>query len=266
MEGTKNTKVVLLCGGLGTRLREETEFKPKPMVDIGGRPILWHIMKIYSHYGFNDFVLCLGYKGESIRQYFLDQEVMGRDVTISLSRGKKIVHSKTGDVEDWNVTLADTGAESMTGTRIKKIEKYVDGDEFMLTYGDGVSNVDINTLLNKHRENKTIGTLTGVNPQSRFGMIKAEETGIVTEFVEKATMYDDYVNGGFYVFKKDLFDYLSEENSCVLEKKPLATLAEQKQLSMYKHKGFWHCMDTYRDYLDLNKIWDSGKAPWKVWE
>lgn len=258
-------KVVILCGGEGTRLKEETEFKPKPMVKIGGFPILWHIMKLYSHYGFKDFVLCLGYKGDVIRRYFLNHELMNRDFTISLKGGKKTVHDG-GDVDDWNITLAETGAKAMTGARIKKIEKYVNNDEFMLTYGDGLSDVNINNLLEHHQKSKTIGTLTGVNPQSRFGLIKTDDQDIVTEFVEKPVLYDEYVNGGFCIFKKDIFDYVNTEDSCVFETRPLRELAEKKQLSVYKHKGFWHCMDTYRDYLDLNKKWDSGKAPWKVWE
>ncbi|MFH1520274.1 MAG: glucose-1-phosphate cytidylyltransferase [Candidatus Micrarchaeota archaeon] len=259
-------KAVILCGGQGTRLREETEYKPKPMVVVGGMPIIWHIMKIYSHYGIKDFVLCLGYKGEIIKQYFLNHEILNRDFTINLKTGKYVVCNQSDDIEDWNVTLVDTGTDTMTGARIKKIERYVEGDEFMLTYGDGVSNVNIEELLNYHRKKKTIGTLTGVNPQSRFGMVKTDQNDVVTEFVEKPVLFDDYVNGGFYVFKKDMFDHLTEDEQCVLETKPLVALAQKKQLSMYKHKGFWHCMDTYRDYLDLNSIWDSGKVPWKVWK
>jgi len=259
-------KVVILCGGQGTRLREETEFKPKPMVPIGGTPILWHIMKIYSHYGVNDFVLCLGYKGEMIKEYFLHQELMSHDVTISLKKGHRVIHDGPKETEDWNITLADTGANAMTGARVKKIERYIDGDEFLLTYGDGLADVDINAVLKSHHDNKTIGTLTGVNPQSRFGMVKTDELGIVTEFVEKPVLFNDYVNGGFYAFEKGVFDYLDNSEDCILEKTPLASLAQKKQLSMYKHDGFWHCMDTYKDYLDLNAIWDSGEVPWKVWK
>ncbi len=258
-------KAVILCGGQGTRLREETEFKPKPMVPVGGMPILWHIMKIYSHYGIRDFVLCLGYRGDMIKQYFLNQELVDRDFTISLKGGRKIVHDGAENIEDWNITLADTGTNAMTGARVKRVERYVDGDNFLLTYGDGLADIDINAVVTHHRMVGTIGTLTGVNPQSRFGMVKTDDKGIVTEFVEKPVLFNDYVNGGFYVFKKDMFDYLQAEDSCVLETKPLSTLAK-KQLSMYKHKGFFHCMDTYKDYLHLNKIWDSGKVPWKVWK
>jgi glucose-1-phosphate cytidylyltransferase len=259
-------KAVILCGGQGTRLREETEFKPKPMVPIGGMPILWHIMKMYSHYGIRDFVLCLGYRGDMIKQYFLNQELMSRDFTISLKGGKKIVHDGVGGIEDWNITLAETGANAMTGARVKRIEKYIEGEEFMLTYGDGLADVNVNEVLKFHRKCGTTGTLTGANPQSRFGMVKTDDKGVITEFVEKPVMFNDFINGGFYVFNRKLFDYLDNDESCVLETKPLSTLAKERQLSMYKHKGFFHAMDTYKDYLDLNKIWDSGNVPWKVWK
>jgi glucose-1-phosphate cytidylyltransferase len=259
-------KAVILCGGLGTRLREETEFKPKPMVPIGGMPIIWHIMKIYSHYGIKDFVLCLGYKGEMIKEYFLHKELMSHDFTISLKKGSRIVHEGRGEAEDWNITLADTGMNAMTGARTKRIEKYVDEDVFCLTYGDGVADIDISKLLEFYGKSGTIGTLTGAIPQSRFGMVKTDKSGIVTEFVEKPRLYDDYINGGFYVFGKSFFDYLDASDSCTLEKEPLMQLARDRKLSMYTHDGFWHSMDTYRDYLDLNKIWDSGKIPWKVWK
>lgn len=258
-------KVVILCGGLGTRLREETEYRPKPMVPIGGMPIVWHIMKTYSHYGFNDFVLCLGYRGDMIKRYFLNHELMSQDFTVSLKGGKRTVHDGEAR-EDWEVTLAETGANAMTGTRVKRIEKYIDGDEFLLTYGDGLANVDIKALIDHHKKSGVLGTLTGVNPKSKFGMVKTDEDGIVTEFVEKPVLYNDYVNGGFYVFKKEVFDKLEDDDSCVLEKTPLASMASNKELAMYKHKGFFHCMDTYKDYLDLNSIWDSGNIPWKVWK
>lgn len=258
-------KAVILCGGLGTRLREETEFKPKPMVTVGGYPILWHIMKTYSHFGINDFVLCLGYKGDVIRQFFLNQEFMTNDITIGLKGQKRMVHENS-KIDDWNVTLVDTGANTMTGGRIKRIQKYISEDNFFVTYGDGVADINISALLAHHKKIQTIGTLSGVNPQSRFGMIKSDQSGIVTEFVEKPVLYDDFVNGGYYVFKKDFFDYLSSDESCVLEKTPLSNLAEKKQLSLYKHRGFWACMDTYRDFMMLNEIWDSGKVPWKIWK
>ena len=255
-------KAVILCGGLGTRLREETEFRPKPMVPVGGMPIIWHIMKTYSHYGVKDFVLCLGYKGEMIKQFFLDQELAGKDFTISLKTGKKAVGAGNG-IEDWNVTLADTGPTTMTGGRIKRVQKYVPDDEFFLTYGDGVADVDLNALLSVHRKAGRIGTLTGVKMPSRFGMIKSSGDR-VDEFVEKPVL-DNRINGGYFAFKKDLFDLLSEDESCVLEAAPLATLAKKGELTVYNHDGFWYAMDTYRDFTELNRIWDGGKAPWKVW-
>ena len=232
-------KAVILCGGLGMRLREETEFRPKPMVPIGGTPILLHIMNIYSHFGVNDFVLCLGYKGEMIKQFFTENK------------------------NDWNVTLADTGENTLTGGRIKRIQKYVPDDDFFLTYGDGVSNLDINALLALHKKENTIGTLTGVLVPSRWGVVKTDNN-LVSEFVEKPKL-DEYISGGFFVFKKDIFDYLTEDEKCVLETEPLSTLARNRQLAIYRHNGFWYAMDTYRDMIELSKMWDAGKAPWKVW-
>ncbi len=258
-------KVVILCGGEGTRLREETEFKPKPMVTIGGLPILWHIMKGYSHYGFNEFVLCLGYRGDAIKQFFITHEFMHNDFTINLrNRKDDIVHHK-GDEEDWTITFAETGLKAMTGARVKRIERYVDGDEFMLTYGDGLSDVNINDLLEFHRKKKKIGTMTATHPRSKWGMVREGEKGVVKEFVEKPVLYD-YVNGGFYCFKKDFFDYLSDEESCVMESGPFEGLVKERQFSMQKHEGFWFGMDTYKDYLDLNRMWDEGRTPWKVWK
>jgi len=256
-------KAVILCGGLGTRLKEETEFRPKPMVQIGGMPVLWHIMKIYSHYGVKDFVLCLGYKGEMIKQFFLDQELASRDFTMNLRSGKKTIVAGSS-MEDWNVTLVDTGPLTMTGGRIKRVQKYVPDDNFFLTYGDGVADVDIDALLAQHRRLGKIGTITGVNMPSRFGLMKSGKDDVIESFVEKP-MLEEHVNGGFYVFKKDVFDFLDESESCVFETTPLSTLAKQRQLAIYRHKGFWYAMDTYRDFTELNKIWDGGKAPWKVW-
>jgi len=256
-------KAVILCGGLGTRLREETEFKPKPMVQIGSMPILWHIMKTYSHYGVKDFVLCLGYKGEMIKRFFLDQELASKDFTLGLRSGKRKIEAGA-DLEDWNITFADTGPATMTGGRIKRIQKYVSDDEFFLTYGDGVADVDMNALLAHHRKIGKIGTLTGVKLPSRFGMIKAGADNVVTQFVEKPIL-DDHVNGAYYVFKKGIFDYVTVDESCVFETNPLTKLAKDRQLAIYSHKGFWFAMDTYRDFTELNMIWDSGKAPWKVW-
>ncbi len=255
-------KVVILCGGLGTRLREETEFKPKPMVEIGGMPILWHLMKIYSHYGFKDFILCLGYKGNAIKEYFSHYKLMNNDFSVNLSTGQKTIHSAAND-EDWSVSLIDTGNATMTGGRIKRIEKYIDGDNFMATYGDAVADVDITKLLESHKQKNKKATLTAVNPTSRYGNLAIDENQAVTSFKEKPPT-DDNVNGGFFVFQKDVFDYLTGD-SCVLEQQPLERLSKERQLSAYLHRGFWQCMDTYRDFTLLNNIWSSGNVPWKVW-
>lgn len=257
-------KVVLLCGGEGTRLREETEYKPKPMVTIGGMPILWHIMKYYSSFGFNEFILCLGYKGEMIKEFFLSHELMHNDVTINFSDRKRDLIHKSGGDEDWSITFADTGLQAMTGSRIKKVDKYIDTETFLVTYGDGLSNHDLAAELSFHRKSGKLATLVGVHPYSKFGMVKAKEDGVIEKFVEKPVL-DDYVNGGFYVFQKGVLDYLSPDDSCVLETKPFENLVSKKQMALFKHDGFWHSMDTYKDYLDLNAMWDSGVRPWKIW-
>lgn len=256
-------QVVILCGGLGTRLREETEYKPKPMVEIGGRPILWHIMKTYSQHGFNDFVLCLGYKGEVIKDYFYHYKTRNNDFTIALETGDMKLHEARED-SGWKVTLADTGKSTMTGGRVKRIKKYIHDDTFMLTYGDGVGNVDIRELLEFHHSHGKIGTLTGVSPPSRFGELTV--TGdTITSFKEKPKDLDGIINGGFFVFNRQFFDYLSEDEGCYLEREPLANLAEDGELKVHNHKGYWQCMDTYRDYKRLNELWDSGNPPWRVW-
>ncbi|HIH30591.1 TPA: glucose-1-phosphate cytidylyltransferase [Candidatus Micrarchaeota archaeon] len=258
-------KVVILCGGEGTRLREETEYKPKPMVTVGGLPILWHIMKIYSHFGFNEFVLCLGYRGEMIKQFFLSRELMSNDITIRLNdREHDIVHREKDD-DDWTITFAETGLKSQTGSRIKRIEKYIGSDNFLATYGDAVSNIDIKDEIAFHRKKGALATLAGVHPHSKFGLVSAEKNGMVEKFVEKPVLYD-YVNGGFYVFRRDIFDYLDADESCVLETGPFTALSEKRQLAMYRHEGFWHSMDTYKDYLELNKMCDEEKTPWKMWK
>lgn len=258
-------KVVILCGGLGMRLREETEFKPKPMLEIGPKPILWHIMKMYAHYGFQEFVLCLGYKGEKIKQYFWEYRINNGDWTIELGRQPNIVihdeHRETG----WKVTLAETGLESMTGSRIKQIEKYIDTDLFMLTYGDGVSDVNIPELLAFHREHGKIGTVTGVRPPSRFGELLVSGNR-VREFSEKPQISDGYINGGFFIFDKRVFEYVSADKDCVFERSPLENLCADGQLMMYAHTSFWQCMDTVRDMNYLNELWHSGKRPWQIWE
>lgn len=253
-------KVVILCGGMGTRLKEETEFKPKPLVNIGMFPIIWHIMKSYSYYGYNDFVLCLGYKGNMIKEYFLNYESMTNDFTLALKQNGKKAHMDLK--EDWNITFAETGKDTMTGGRIKKIEKYIKEDMFLATYGDGVSDVDINKLVKFHEEKGKIGTITGVHPWSKYGTVHIDENNIITEFKEKPIL-KDIINGGFFVFKKELFDYIPKD--CALEKEPFEQLAKEKQIALFKHSGFWHCMDTYKDFQDLNKIWNTGKVPWKIW-
>jgi len=255
-------KVVILCGGMGTRLREETEYKPKPMVEVGGRPILWHIMKIYSTYGFNDFVLCLGYKQHAIKEYFLNYEYMNNDFTINLKSKNKIVsHVTHGD--DWNITLVDTGLETKKGTRIKMIEPYIKEDQFMVTYGDGVGDINIKNVIAQHRQQKKIVTFTGVHPISRFATVGFDKKGEVVSWKEKDTI-DEYINVGFMVLDRKIFSYLDDD--CELEEGPMEKLAQARKAGMYKHEGFWQCMDTYRDNLFLRSLWDKGNAPWKVWK
>ncbi len=254
-------KIVLFCGGKGTRLREETEFKPKPMVEIGGRPILWHIMKSYAAHGYNEFVLCLGYKQESIRQYFLNYEYMNNDFTIHLnSRETTLHHNRHG--EDWTVTLVDTGLETPKGGRLKMVEPYVDGDTFMVTYGDGVSDVNINDLVAYHTAHKKIATFTGVHPVSRFATVNMDKRGRVSAWKEKRQI-EEYVNAGFFVFNRKIFDHLKKNEE--LEESPMEKLTARGEVAMFKHEGFWQCMDTLRDQQLLEGIWNSGKAPWKKW-
>ncbi|MDD5005712.1 MAG: glucose-1-phosphate cytidylyltransferase [Candidatus Omnitrophica bacterium] len=257
-------KVVILCGGRGTRLKEETEFKPKPMVEIGGKPILWHIMKIYSSYGFNDFVLCLGYKGEMIKEYFLNYEAMNNDFTIRLDEKDRIkFHSKHPET-NWKIALVDTGLNSNTGARIKRIEKYIDGDLFMMTYGDGVANINIKDLFSFHKSQKRLSTVTGVHPSSRFGelIIKGKR---VIKFSEKPRTSQGFINGGFFVFNRKVFKYLNNKEGCDLERDVLEKIAAKGQLSVYIHEGFWQCMDTQRELDLLTNLWAESKAPWKVW-
>jgi len=256
-------QVVILCGGLGTRLREETEFRPKPLVEIAGKPILWHIMKMYSHYGFKHFVLCLGYKGHMIKEYFLNYRLMNNDFTLRLgSRAAPRVRGSHA-AEDWSVTFAETGLEAMTGARVKRIESYIVGDHFMLTYGDGVADIDLGKLWKFHQSHGKMGTVTGVRPLSRYGELKVSG-GLVKDFNEKPESGGDLVSGGFFVFKRRFFQSLKEEESCILEREPLQRLAKDGELAVYPHLGYWHCMDTYRDFIALNESWKKG-APWKVW-
>lgn len=260
-------KVVILCGGQGTRLREETEYRPKPLVPIGDMPILWHIMKIYSHFGHKDFILCLGYKGEVIKDYFLKFEEMSNDFTLNLrSRKERIIHHNKAKLEDWNITFVNTGQNSMTGSRIARIKDFIGGDsDFFMTYGDGVARIDIGRLLEFHKKHGKTATLTGVRPPSRFGEVKTKGDTVVN-FSEKPAASHGHINGGFFVLKREIFDYLSTDEDCVFEKEPLETLAKDRELNMFQLEGEWHCMDTYRDYIFLNEYWKQGKASWKVWE
>jgi len=259
-------KVVILAGGLGTRLREETEYRPKPMVHIGTKPILWHIMKIYDHYGFRDFVICLGYKGTMIKDYFLNYEIMNSDFTVNLGNRHNITLHNDHTESNWNVTLAETGEKSQTGARVKKIEKYVDEDTFMLTYGDAVANIDIAKLLAFHQSHGKIGTVTGIHPASRFGEL-CTDSHCVKRFSEKPQNQGGFVNGGFFVFRKDFFSYLDDCDTSILERGPIEQLAADNELMMYTHEGFWQCCDTYRELELLNALWDTTPCPpWKVWQ
>jgi len=257
-------KAVILCGGQGTRLREETEFRPKPMVQIGGRPILWHIMKHLAHFGVRDFVLCLGYRGTMIKQYFLDYEAMNSDFTICLGRNRTIDYHDGHPEQDYRVTLAETGEATMTGGRLKRVERYVAGEDFLLTYGDGVANVNIHALLEFHKAHECTGTITTVQPQSRFGMIDIGGNDRVTSFAEKPRS-ETWINIGFMVLTPKIFDYLDGDD-CVLESAPLERLAAEQQLAAYRHGGFFQAMDTYREFQILNALWNSGNAPWKIWK
>ena len=258
-------KVVILCGGMGTRLKEETEFRPKPMVAIGRRPILWHIMKVYAHYGFTDFILCLGYNGEMIKEYFYSYELLNNDFTIELGDQRLVeIHSKQAE-EGWRITLADTGEHALKGARLKRVEKYIIGEQFLATYGDGITNVDIRALLRFHNSHGKLATVTGVNQASRFGELRINGHR-VEAFREKPIADSGYINGGFFVFNRGVFDYLSASEDCDLEVGPLEKMAADGELMVYKHAGFWACMDTIRDRDYLNKLWDEKRAEWKVWE
>jgi len=257
-------KVVILCGGQGTRLREETEFKPKPLVEIGGRPILWHIMKHYAHYGHRDFVLCLGYRGQMIKEHFLNYEAMNNDFTVTLGSKAEIQHHGSHEEDGFEVTLADTGLDAMTGARIKAVQRYVKDGTFMATYGDGVSDVDVEKLLAFHKSHGKLATVTTVRPISRFGILALDGQGKVAGFDEKPQL-DGWINAGFFVFEPGVFDYLSSDPSCTLEQTPLRNLSHDGQLVAYQHDGFFYAMDTYREYQVLNDLWKSGQPPWKVW-
>ena len=256
-------KVVILAGGLGTRISEESYLKPKPMIEIGEQPILWHIMKYYSSFGFHDFIICCGYKGHVIKEYFADYYLHRSDVTFDFSaENRMMVHQNVA--EPWRVTLVDTGLNTQTGARVKRVEKYIGAEPFMLTYGDGVGNVDLNALLEQHRTSGKTVTLTGVQPGGRFGVLDLEGQ-TVTGFREKAKEDGGWINGGFMVMDPGVFEYLSENEGCILERGPMETLAKEGRLGIYKHYGFWQCMDTQRDKIWLEERWQNNNAPWRVW-
>ena len=254
-------KVLLLAGGYGTRLSEETDIRPKPMIQIGGKPILWHIMKIYSYYGFNEFIILLGYKGYFIKEYFANYYLHQSDITFDMSSGKMEVHNNSS--EPWKVTLLDTGIDSMTGGRIKRAKEFINNETFLLTYGDGVSDVNIADLVNFHKKSQVQATMTAIQPAGRFGALDIESNK-VEKFVEKPAGDGSWINGGFMVCEPSVLD-LIESDSTIFEQYPLQTLAESGKLGAYKHSGFWQCMDTLRDKIYLNELWEKNKAPWKTW-
>jgi len=256
-------KVVVLAGGRGTRISEETGVRPKPMIEIGGRPILWHIMKIYSYYGFNEFIICLGYKGYMIKDYFSHYFLHMSDVTIDMANNEMKVHATVS--EPWRVTLVDTGIETMTGGRIKRVRKYLGNETFMLTYGDGLANIDIRKLLEFHRKHKKLATLTAVQTAGRFGVLAIKKGFLVTRFLEKPKGESSWINAGFFVLEPQVLDYIKGDDT-VWEREPLEKLARENQLVAYKHTGFWDCMDTLRDKIRLEQLWQSNKSPWKIWK
>jgi glucose-1-phosphate cytidylyltransferase len=255
-------KVVILAGGMGTRLSEETNIRPKPMVEIGNMPILWHIMKTYSHHGFNDFVLCLGYKGYMIKEYFANYFLHMSDVTIDLRENRTTIHNNFS--EPWKITMVDTGDKTMTGGRIKRVEPYLEGERFMVTYGDGVSDIDVKKLLAFHVNHGRKATLTAVKPPGRFGLMEIANGTEIKSFMEKPAGDGGWINGGFFVFEPEVLDYLTGDE-CILERSPLEGLARDDHLRAFKHEGFWYPMDTLRDKTFLEERWNEGKAPWKVW-
>jgi glucose-1-phosphate cytidylyltransferase len=257
-------KAVLLCGGQGTRMREETEFRPKPMVEIGGRPILWHIMKLYAAADVREFVLCLGYRGAMIKDYFLHYHAQNSDISLDLASGD--VHLHRRHREDWRVTLVDTGLESMTGARVKRIAPYIgDDDVFLCTYGDGLADIDIRALVAFHRAHGRLATVTGVTPPSRFGRLVADGSTVST-FAEKPLEGGEQINGGFFVFDRRVLERIGDDPGCVLEREPLEELARDGQLKVFEHRGFWQCADTVRDVELLRALWSDGAAPWRVWD
>lgn len=258
-------EVVVLCGGLGTRFPEETEVRPKPMVEIGHKPILWHIMQSYSHYGHDRFVLCTGYKGHMIKEYFLDYHHRSRDLEIDLANASvSTLDDDNAVVPPWKVRIQDTGIPTQTGARLKQAIRYVEGDEFLATYGDGVANVNIDRLLHQHRMSGKLATVTAVRPSSRFGELGLEDD-VVTSFHEKPQTGQGWINGGFFVFSKSIFEALPDDPDLVLEERVLGELSQARELGVYRHEGFWQCMDTFREKVLLEQMWEAGDAPWKTW-
>lgn len=260
--GIREMKIVILAGGFGTRLSEETVNIPKPMVEIGEKPILWHIMKIYSYYGYNDFVICLGYKGYIIKEYFINYFMHMSDVSVSLADGEIEIHNS--HAENWKVTLVDTGLNTMTGGRIKRVKEYLNNETFMMTYGDGVGNINIKELVDFHKSHERLATLTAVQPSGRFGTLTINEEKKIESFIEKPDGDGAWINGGFFVLEPEVINYIKDD-STTWEKEPLENLTKNSQLFAYKHEGFWRPMDTLRDKKELERLWNNGEAPWKVW-
>jgi len=256
-------KTVILAGGKGTRIAEETETLPKPMVEIGGKPIIWHVMKTYSQYGFNEFIICLGYKGYMIKEYFSHYFMHMSDVTIDLLGNKTEIHSSNS--EPWKITLVDTGLDTMTGGRLKRIQKYIGNESFMMTYGDGVGNVDIDKLIQAHKESKKLVTLTAIQTSGRFGLLDIGKDGNIKSFLEKPKDEGSWINAGFFVLQPEIFS-LIQDDTTIWEREPLETLANKGQLMAYRHPGFWKCMDTLRDKFELERLWQAGNASWKIWK
>ncbi|OQA89900.1 MAG: Glucose-1-phosphate cytidylyltransferase [Elusimicrobia bacterium ADurb.Bin231] len=256
-------KVVILAGGKGTRISEETQTIPKPMIEIGGKPMLWHIMKIYSHYGFNEFVICLGYLGYVVKEYFSHYYLHMSDMTVDLKRNETVIHNTAS--EPWKVTLVDTGADTMTGGRLKRIEKYIGKETFLMTYGDGVSDVNINDLVATHQKNKKLATLTAVQTAGRFGVLDFDKKNHIKSFLEKPKGEGSWINAGFFVLEPGIFKYIKQGDSTIWEREPLECIAQANQLDAYRHTGFWKCMDTLRDKIELEGLWNAGEASWKVW-
>lgn len=257
-------KVIILAGGLGTRLGEETTLKPKPMVEIGGYPILWHIMKIYSYYGFNDFIILTGYKSHVIKEYFVNYYQQYSDITVDLAKNSVEIHRTRS--EPWKVTMLYTGRDTMTGGRIMRAQEYVGNEPFMLTYGDGVSDVDIDALIQSHKKSGKLCTMTAVQLAGRFGALVIKDDNMITSFMEKPKGEESWINGGFFVCQPEVFDYIENDTSSIFERAPLENLARNGQLNAYKHRGFWQPMDMLRDKIELTKLWESGRAPWAKWQ